>query len=138
MINSIKQAIVNQIIKLYPNPTIYDEDIPQGFDTPCFLITVVEQGYTKGIGKNRSEISFDLSYFSDQPSTEIKGDCLLVQQELFRGFDLIGQYRCYDKKAQIEDNILHFMFKVKYSEIEITEGDNNIFNSISLGVKIKE
>lgn len=121
MINSIKQAIVNQIISLYPNITIYDEDVPQGFDTPCFLITVVEQDYTKGIGKNISEISFDLAYFSDQPSTDIKNDCLLVQQNLFRGFDLIDKYRCYNKKAEIEDNILHFIFKVKYSEIKVTE-----------------
>lgn len=122
VLNRIKQAIVNQIVILYPGITIYDEDIPQDFDTPSFLITVIEQDYTKGIGNRYySEVSFDLAYFSDQPTTDIKGDCLSVQQNILRSFDIVDRFRFFNKSATITDNVLHFMFKVRYSEMKNEE-----------------
>lgn len=121
MIGSMKEEMAQELLRIYPDSTIYDEDIPQGFETPCFLITVVGQEYYKGIRKNTSEISFDLAYFSDKPATDIKNDCLAVQQELFRGFDLLSKYRCYSKSAEITDNVLHFLFKIKYSEIKVAD-----------------
>ena len=137
MINDIKESMAQEVLKLYPDTIIYDEDIPQGFRMPCFLITVVGQDYSKGIVRNTSEVSFDLSYFSNEPSTDIKNDCLLVQKELFRGFDLLmGKYRCYDKTSEITDNVLHFMFKVKYSEFKVVEEVS--MNELSSDITKKE
>lgn len=121
MINDIKQAIVDKLLELYPNYTIYDEDIPQDFKTPSFFIALIDQDYSKRLNnKYRSLLSFDVAYFSNEGKTEIKEDCLEVQLNLFRNFDLIGTYRILEKQATITDNVLHFTFNINYSEI-ITE-----------------
>lgn len=122
MINDIKQCIVNALLNVYPGITIYDEDIPQNFKTPSFLISLTDHNYNKRINnKFNGELSFDISFFSSKEKTEIKNDCIIVQQALFRNFDLIGAYRPISKNATIVDNVLHFTFKIKYSEIKNEE-----------------
>ena len=118
MINEIKQAIVNELAQLYTGYTIYDEDIPQNFKTPSFLITLIDQDYNKRINtKFRSSISFDIAYFSNKDVTEIRNDCYDIQIQLFREFDLIGEYRVLNKQAVITDKVLHFTCDINYSEI---------------------
>ncbi|MCF6466347.1 phage tail terminator family protein [Clostridium sp. Cult2] len=119
MINSVKREIVNKLLVLYPNYTIYDEDIPQNFKKPSFLITLIDQDYSKRLNtKFKSLLSFDIAYFSNSRTTEIKEDCLSVQLNLFREFDLIGTYRVLNKQATITDNVLHFTLDINYSEIK--------------------
>jgi len=137
MINNIKQCIVDNLLNIYPGITIYDEDIPQNFKTPSFLITLTDHNYIKRINnKFDGEVSFDISFFSSKEKTEIKNDCIKVQQDLFRNSDLIGTYRVLNKNAIIVDNVLHFTFKVKYSEI-IKENALKIKN-IEFNTNIKE
>ncbi len=122
MISDIKQAIVNKLLELYPNYVVYDEDIPQNFKTPSFLITFVEQNYNKRLNnKYQSTLSFDIAYFSDKSSTEIKNDCLDVQIDLLRAFDLVESYRVLNKQATITDNVLHITFDIKVWEIREEE-----------------
>lgn len=124
MISSVKQAIVNKLSELYPSSdgyTIYDEDIPQNFMKPSFLITLKDQNYSKRMNvKFKSLLSFDLTYFSNKEVTGIKADCLEVELTLFRGFDIIDTYRVLNKHATITDNVLHLTFDVNYSEINAT------------------
>lgn len=139
MINNIKQCIVNTLLEIYPRTTIYDEDIPQNFKTPSFLITLTDHNYSKRINnKFNGEVSFDISFFSSQKKFEVKNDCLAVQQALFRNFDLIYKYRVTDKDATIVDNVLHFTFKVKYSEIRDVEAGKIKMVSAELNTNIKE
>lgn len=120
MINSIKQAIVNKLTELYPINAIYDEDVPQNFKTPSFLITLIDQDYNKKLNVNfKSLLSFDVAYFSNKENNEIKNDCLTVQLNLIRSFDLIGSYRILNKQTTITDNVLHFTFNINYSEIKV-------------------
>lgn len=117
MINDIKQCIVDNLLNIYPDITIYDEDVPQNFKIPSFLITLTDHNYNKRINnKFDGEVSFDISFFSSKEKFDIKNDCLKTQQDLFRKFDLITKYRVLDKQATIIDNVLHFTFKIKYSE----------------------
>ena len=122
MINEIKQAIAQKIHEQYPSATIYDEDIPQNFKTPSFLVTVIEQSYGKRLAnKYNSTVSFDLAYFSDKGKNEIKSDCQAVQVNLLRAFDLVGTFRVQNLQATIVDNVLHITFDVRYSEIKTGE-----------------
>jgi hypothetical protein len=117
MISSVKQAIVNKLLELYPTHTIYDEDIPQSFKKPSFLINLYDQDYKKRLNtKNASQLSFDIAYFSNKLVTEVKEDCQGVQLNLLRGFDLIGTFRVFNKRAQTVDNVLHLTFDIRYSE----------------------
>lgn len=122
MISEIKQAIAQKIHELYPSATIYDEDIPQNFKTPSFLVTVIEQNYGKRLAnKYNSTVSFDVAYFSGKGKNEIKSDCQAVQVNLLRAFGLVGTLRAQNLQATIVDNVLHIAFDVRYSELKIEE-----------------
>jgi len=122
MINDIKQAIAQKILDLYPTATVYDEDIPQNFKTPSFLVTVIEQSYRKRLSnKYNSAVSFDVAYFSNKDKNEIKSDCQAAQVNLLRAFDLLGTFRVQNLQANITDNVLHITFNVTYSEIKPEE-----------------
>ena len=136
MINDIKKCIVDNLLNIYPDITIYDEDIPQNFKAPSFLITLTDQDYSKRINnKFNGEVSFDISFFSEKDRFEIKNDCLKVQQDLFRSFDLINKYRVLDKQSTIVDNVLHFTFKIKYSEIREIEETKMIVADLNTNIK---
>lgn len=118
MICEIKQEIVNRLEELYPNHYIYDEDVPQKFKTPSFMIHLILQDYEKRMNaKYKSQLNFDVAFFSDKDDTEIKEDCLKVQENLFRNFDFLKTVRVLNKQAEITDNVLHFSFEVGYSEM---------------------
>jgi len=122
MINDIKQAIASKLLEVFPGYTIYDEDIPQNFKTPSFLVTVIEQDYGKRlVNKYNSTVSFDVAYFSDKEKNEIKADCHEVQVNLLRALDLVGAFRIQNLQATIVDNVLHITFDVNYSELKIEE-----------------
>jgi len=122
MISEIKQAIAQKIHEQYPSATIYDEDVPQNFKTPSFLVTVIEQNYGKRLAnKYNSTVSFDVAYFSDKGKNEVKSDCQAVQVNLLRAFELVGTFRVQNLQATIVDNVLHITFDVRYSELKIEE-----------------
>ena len=122
MINEIKQAIAQKIHEQYPSATIYDDDIPQNFRTPSFLVTVIEQNYGKRLAnKYNSTVSFDVAYFSDKGKNETNSDCQAVQVNLLRAFELVGTFRAQNLRATIVDNVLHITFDVRYSEIREEE-----------------
>ncbi len=122
MINDIIQVIVDRLAELYPGQEIYTDDVPQDFSTPSFLIVLVSHDYGKRIYGNRGEAVFDVAYFSDKGTQEIKSDCRTVQENLMQQIDLIGSFRATGKSAQTVDNVLHLTFTVKYSEIDLPEG----------------
>jgi hypothetical protein len=120
MVAEIKQAIVYKLKELYPTHKRYADDIPQKFTPPAFVIFQISQDYSKRLNtKNKSRISFDIAYFSDKPVTAIKSDCLVVQETLFREFDLVGTFKVLNKSAEIVDNVLHFTFDINYSEVKV-------------------
>lgn len=122
MVRVVKSAIVSKLKVLYPTYNIYDEDVPQKFKTPSFMLSLINQDYTKRLDvKYSGLLSFDLAYFSDKAITETKVDCLEKQQTILRAFDLVGTFRVLNKQANIADNVLHITFDVRYSEIKNIE-----------------
>jgi hypothetical protein len=129
MISDIKSAILAKLKELYPDNDRrirrYTDDIPQNFVKPAFVIFTIDHDYSKRLSaKYNGRISFDIAYFSDKPSQEIKSDCLTIQETLLREFDLIGttnKFRVLNKNTRITDNVLHFTFDINYSEMKVEE-----------------
>lgn len=118
MVNEIKQAIADKLHELYPQAAIYDEDIPQGFKTPSFLIVLMETSYKKAIhDKYSASVSFDVAYFPES-QYETKNECYEVSQIILRAFDVLNGYKIMNKTSSITDNVLHVKFIVKYREIK--------------------
>lgn len=122
MINNVRQAIADKLKELYPSNTIYMEEVPQSFAKPSFLIALASQDYSKRLNHTyKSLLSFEVAYFSEKDTADIKEDCLQVQLALLRAFDLVGGYRIQNKQAVVNDNVLRFTFKVSVSEMETEE-----------------
>lgn len=122
MVQTVKSAIASKLKELYPTYNIYDEDVPQKFKTPSFMLSLINQDYTKRLDvKYSGLLSFDLAYFSDENVAETKGDCIAKQQAILRAFDLVGTFRVLNKQANITDNVLHITFDVRYSEVKDIE-----------------
>ena len=116
MIDMIKDAIKAKLEELYPSGhTVYDEVLPEAFTKPSFLIMLTEQSYQKSLGERfSSEVFFDISYYTDQPAKRM--DCIRIQEELLRAFEVVGTFHIRNKKAKITDDVLHFTFDIRYSE----------------------
>ncbi|WP_027399097.1 phage tail terminator family protein [Anaerovorax odorimutans] len=118
MINDIKMSITDKLNELYSTYKVYDEYVPSEVNAPYFIISVTNQEYKKRINqKYKSHLSFDVAFFSSESKEKIKTDCLNMQINLFRAFDLVGGYRILNKQAKITDDVLHFTFDIKYSEM---------------------
>jgi hypothetical protein len=123
MLSDVKQAIVDKLAALYPTFKIYDDNVPQNFKTPSFQIFIFDQDYGKRLGKKyKSLVSFDLAYFSNKKISDIRIDCLEVQETLLRELDIAGTYRIQNKQAKITDNVLHITFDVGFSEMIVETG----------------
>lgn len=115
MLDSIKDAIRNRLLELYPDYTVYDEDLPGEYQKPSFLINVKSQNYTNLLqGMYKHQVFFDISYFSNITET-IKSDCLIAGQALLAGFEVLCNCRLKNKKAETLENVLHFTFEIQYS-----------------------
>mgnify|MGYP000922519517 FL=1 len=122
MVNEIINAIAQRLNELYPNYKCYTDDIPQKFTLPAFVIFTIDQDYSKRLNsKYKSRIGFDLAYFSDKAKQEIKSDCLAVQENLLRNFDVLKTFKVVNKNARITDNVLHVTFDINYSEMKIED-----------------
>ncbi|MHB8065148.1 MAG: phage tail terminator family protein, partial [Ruminiclostridium sp.] len=96
---------------------------PQKFTPPAFVIFEIDQDYSKRLNeKYNGRISFDVAYFSDKGTSDIKSDCFAVQEVLLRGFDYFGAFKALNKNARITDNVLHITFDVNYSEMKVEAG----------------
>ncbi len=118
MISDIKIAINDKLREIYPHGyMIYNEDLPEDMGKPSFLITTTSLSYNKIFqNKYATNISYDISYFSDQSA--IRTDLVRVQEELVKAFHLDGTYQVMNKIARITENVLHFTFDIQLLEKE--------------------
>ncbi len=117
MISELKAAITSKLLEVFPTGyTVYEEDLPETIVKPAFLIQITNQSYDKQTSSRYvSDISFDLSYFSDKAG--LRADCIQVQEKLLRAFDAVDTFRVIKRNAKITEQILHFTFDIRYSEI---------------------
>lgn len=117
MISDVKQAIISKLQEVYPTGyTIYDETVPESISKPAFLVTLINHSVSSRLNcRFTNTLTLDLSYYSDK--TDLRADCILVQEELLRKLDIVGAYRALNKNAKIMDNVLHITFEIRYSEM---------------------
>lgn len=129
MIDKLYQEIAAGL-KLIKPCTIYREDVPQDFRTPCFMITFYDQNPSRGInGRLKNSVRVDLLYFPED-ETNYQEECWSVGQSLQREFQPAG-FKIKNRNMKITDKVLHFLFDVDYREykefieIKMTELSSN-------------
>lgn len=129
MIDKLYQEIADDL-KLIKSCAIYQEDVPQDFRTPCFMITFYDQNPSRGInGRLKNSVRVDLLYFPED-ETNYQEECWSVGQSLQREFQPAG-FKIKNRNMKITDKVLHFLFDVDYREykesieIKMTELSGN-------------
>lgn len=122
LILEMKEVIKNTLIDVFKSFTIYDEKLPEIYETPSFVIMVTNQEYSKRMNNRyKNVVSFEITYYSNEDFTNLKADCFEVHRELVRVFDIIRTYRVINKKSSITDNVLHFTFDIETFEKKVEE-----------------
>lgn len=124
-------------LKAVKSCTVYQEDVPQNFKIPSFMVTFYEQNPSRGInGRLKNEVSLDILYFPENKGkAELQEECWSVGQVLTREFAVPG-FKIKNRNLKIEDNVLHFMFDVDYREFR--EDDSSRMQTMSQETKMKE
>lgn len=136
MINELYQG-VNAGLKLVKDCTVYQEEVPQNFKKPSFLVTIYEQNPSRGInGRLKNEVNMDILYFPEnRGKAELQEECWSVGQALSREFAVPG-FKIRNRNLKIEDYVLHFMFDVDYREYKDIPGVK--MRTQTLDVQVKE
>lgn len=112
MTNDIINGIAVKLHEVFPNVTIYKENIHQGLEEPCFLILPLDSTQDAQL-PNRywRTYLFNVQYFP-KSETEPKTEMLTVAETLFfeleHIFCLENPLRGIRMHYEIMDNVLHF------------------------------
>lgn len=113
----LKVAIRAKLTELFPEVTIYEEDLPEGYQKPAFLVTITNAVTGRGLGGRKTfQLSFDISYYSNLAG-QINTDCYQKGLALLESFRLTG-YRLKGKKSAAAEGILHFTFETQFTVTE--------------------
>lgn len=113
---NIKKAIVSKLKTL--NINIVANEIRSGFDKPAFFVKLVPLSEDTDIDLSTSLISVNIHYFSED-KTEL--DNLKMVDKLKSIFINCVEVEdrtltIYNKRFDINDNVLQFMFEFNYTE----------------------
>ena len=134
MINELYKAIAAGL-KLIKFCTIYREDVPQDFVTPCFMVTLYDQNPSRGInGRMKNSVRVDVLYFPED-EVDYQEECWTVGESLRREFQPTG-FKIKNRNMKITDKVLHFLFDVDYTEYQ--EKSDVKMQSMSQNTVIKE
>nr|DAR20553.1 MAG TPA: tail completion protein [Caudoviricetes sp.] len=112
MFNDLIDAISKRLLEYFPEsvPNIYSENIEQGFNEPCFYISLINSTNKNKLGPGRSKrYKFDIMYFNNNLGNDdlnTMGDKLsTVLEDIQIGDALIHGF---DIEYEVKDNKLHF------------------------------
>ncbi|BDR73630.1 phage protein [Clostridium tetani] len=123
-IDDLRIGINNVLDKEFPNTTIYNEEIKQGFEEPCFFIKVLNSAQDKEFNiRYKKNVYFDIHYFSDKE--DINSDCLDMADKLYEVLEYIqvgnSLYRSTNMTHEVIDGVLHFFLQFNYHVIKEIE-----------------
>ena len=139
MINDVYKGISAECKSIIPNVKVYRDNTPQNFKMPAFFVEIIDYDPGRSInGKQRVSAQFDLQYFPDGDLTEYKTKCIQMQEELSRHFHVLeGSFYVKDRSFKVTvDDVLHFQFKVEYTEAYIT--DETLMQELETNTNLKE
>lgn len=109
-------VIANQLNRLFPEMTIYDEAVPQNFKTPSFYIYQDRTVHKEQLMNNAIRTTSLGIVFSPDDSQSVNEQCRNVESIILREFRYLQDIKLnvFDLETQITDSILSIRFKVRY------------------------
>ena len=140
MINKIMDAIAIKLHETFGEEyEIHKNDIKQGLQEPCFLITLIDSTKENLLNlRSKRLLPFDILFFPDKG----KSQCYEVSDTLMNELHMI---KCIDEelfhgtkmRSEVIDDVLHFFVNYNYIEI-ISEEKNDSMETGDVSSTIKE
>ncbi len=113
MIITILEGAAIRLKEDFPGMRVYDSEVKQGLEPPCFLVTVLEPSRARLVGQWwRQEQMFDVQYF---PKTGDSNELYAIGSRLFDTLETItlpdGALRGTGMRFETVDGVLHFFVK---------------------------
>lgn len=128
----VKEAISNKLLRTFPKVDVYKEAVSDE-TYPNFFITLIEIGVE--VQRKNWQIltyAFDVRYRNvNDPTTDSKLQENLdkIGFVLLQVFDIIpfesSKIRIHDKRLEIVDGVLHFLFNVRLYVVKFDENEDN-------------
>lgn len=109
-------AIANQLNRLFPEIPIYDEEVPQNFQTPSFYVYQESSTLNNHLmNRDKRFIRLGIMYSPDE-NKPINEQCRQVETIILNSFRYIDDIQCnvFGLETQMEDKMLSIRFKVRY------------------------
>ncbi|MBW6408486.1 phage tail terminator family protein [Clostridium weizhouense] len=118
MMNELKSKISTMLVEKFPAVTLYDQELEQSFNKPCFFVQILASKQIKELNRRyRCNLSFDISYLSNKESKNL--DYFNMADSLYKLLEYIEVdkklYRAVNMKYEITDGVLHFIFQVNFN-----------------------
>jgi hypothetical protein len=134
MLDKLDRAVATGL-KDVKDCTVYREDVPQGFQKPCFMVTIYDQNPSAGINRRlKNHVRFDIMYFPED-GAGYQEECWTVGEALTREFR-VPEFKIKNRNLKITDKILHFLFDVDYREY--LENTDAKMQELSQNTNLKE
>lgn len=125
MINKIMDAIAIKLHEAFSEEyEIHKNDIKQGLQEPCFLITLIDSTKENLLNlRSKRLLPFDILFFPDKG----KSQCYEVSDTLMNELHMIkyvdgDMFHGTNMRSEIVDDVLHFI--VSYNYITMVEEEN--------------
>lgn len=140
MINEIMDAIAIKLHEVYGDEyEIHQNDIKQGLQEPCFLITLIDSEKENLLNlRSKRLLPFDILFFSSSG----KNQCHSVSDTLMNMLDMI---KCIDgdllhgtkMRSEIIDDVLHFFVSFNYIAV-VKEEETESMETLEVSSNTKE
>ena len=113
MIVTILEGVAKRLKEDFPEMRVYVNEVEQGLNPPCFMVTVLEPSRARLVGQWwRQEQLFDVQYF---PKTEDTNELYAIGSGLFDTLETIalpdGELRGTGMRFETVDGVLHFFVR---------------------------
>lgn len=139
MINKIMDAIAIKLHEVFGDEyEIHQNDIKQGLEEPCFLITLVDSTKENLLNtRSKRLLPFDILFFPDKG----KSQCHSVSDTLMNEFDVIKStdgvlFLGTKMRSEIVDGVLHFFVNYNYIAM-VEEGKLDSMESLEVSNSTK-
>lgn len=127
MMNELKSKISTMLVEKFPTVTLYDDELEQSFNKPCFFVQILASNQIKELNRRyRCNLSFDISYLSNKESKNL--DYFNMADSLYKLLEYIEVdkklYRAVNMKHEITDGVLHFIFQVNFNLLKAFKEQN--------------
>lgn len=119
-------GIAESIDHVFKDYKIYEDEIEQGLDTPCFLISEIDNSLNLVLGNRyQSSHSFDIHYFPKENNVR---EMHQVSDALFGALEYIhteeGLIMGSNLRSKIQDGVLHFLRIMSFLRLRMQKRKN--------------